>query len=97
MTSPIWLGSALGAERDAAPLVELFIVGMVRKAGVRQMVNMDGNGPGGELNDPALRREIELLGQLIETVARTGRPLHESEIDRALEVTHPAKCAQPAA
>lgn len=49
------------------------------------MVDMDENGPGGELNDSALWQEIELLGELMATVAHAGRRLGQSEIDRALD------------
>lgn len=46
------------------------------------MVDMDD--PCGELNDSALKEEIELLAELIEAVTRAGHRLCEWEIDRAL-------------
>lgn len=40
--------------------------------------------PSGDLNDPALKEEIELLGELMAAVTQAGHQLCESEIDRAL-------------
>jgi hypothetical protein len=40
-----------------------------------------------ELSDTVLRQEIELLGDLIETVADADHPLCQAEIDRALHIT----------
>lgn len=52
---------------------------------------------GAELDDAALRQEIELLAELIEAVARAGRPLHQSEIDHALQVNSSPHDAHAAA
>ena len=53
------------------------------------MEGSDGLGPGAaeELDDTALRQEIELLAELLETVADAPQPLCQAEIDRALHVT----------
>lgn len=40
-----------------------------------------------ELDDTALRQEIELLAELLETVADAPQPLCQEDIDRALHVT----------
>lgn len=39
-----------------------------------------------ELQDPALLAEIDLLCDLIEAAARTGRHLSQEEIDRAMGI-----------
>ncbi|MFC8501980.1 hypothetical protein ACFUC1_06440 [Pedococcus sp. NPDC057267] len=39
-----------------------------------------------ELDDTALRQEIELLAELLEKVADAPEPLCQAEIDRALHV-----------
>ena len=51
------------------------------------MQSRDEAGRGEELSDPALHDEIELLGELLETVALADRPLEQADIDRALRVT----------
>lgn len=43
-----------------------------------------------ELDDTALRQEIELLAELLETVADAPQPLCQAEIDRALHVADPS-------
>ncbi|WP_157606386.1 hypothetical protein [Phycicoccus sp. Soil802] len=43
-----------------------------------------------ELSDTVLAQEIELLGDMIETVATTDHPLCQAEIDRALHITPPS-------
>jgi hypothetical protein len=53
------------------------------------MNGADEVGTPEELDDTALRQEIELLGELIETVAEAGHPLCQAEVDRALHVTQP--------
>ena len=51
------------------------------------MVERDDVGPAAEeLDDTALRQEIELLAELLEKVADAPRPLCQEEIDRALHV-----------
>ena len=51
------------------------------------MRGADEVGPLEELSDTVLRQEIELLGDLIETVAGADHPLCQAEIDRALHIT----------
>ena len=46
------------------------------------MVDMDD--PLGELNDSALKEEIELLAELIDAVTQAGHQLCQAEIDAAL-------------
>lgn len=41
---------------------------------------------GPELRDAVLEQEIELLADLMDAVARAGRPLGQSEVDQALGV-----------
>ncbi|WP_270888188.1 hypothetical protein [Pedococcus sp. 5OH_020] len=36
------------------------------------------------LSDTALEQEITLLADVMDTVTAVGRPLHQSEVDRAL-------------
>ena len=51
------------------------------------MAERDDVGPAAEeLDDTALRQEIELLAELLEKVADAGQPLCQEEIDRALHV-----------
>lgn len=47
----------------------------------------DEASPGAELTDSALRQEIELLGELMESAAGADQPLCQAEIDRALRIT----------
>lgn len=61
------------------------------------MTDTDTDRTGGELYDGSLIREIELLAELIEAVARAGRPLSESEIDHALNVERSLDNAHAAA
>lgn len=51
------------------------------------MSGADAVSPLGELSDTVLHQEIELLGDLIETVAGADHPLCQAEIDRALHLT----------
>lgn len=51
------------------------------------MAERDDVGPAAEeLDDTALRQEIELLAELLEKVADSPEPLCQDEIDRALHV-----------
>ena len=61
------------------------------------MLDPDTDRPGGELYDGVLVQEIELLAELIEVVARAGRPLSDSEIDDALHVDSSRRAAHTAA
>lgn len=49
-----------------------------------------------ELDDTALRQEIELLAELLETVADAPQPLCQAEIDRALHVADVPEQPDPA-
>jgi hypothetical protein len=51
------------------------------------MSGADAVSPQDELRDTVLQQEIELLGDLIETVAGADHPLGQAEIDRALHIT----------
>ena len=59
------------------------------------MGGTDEADPLDELRDRALQQEIELLGDLIETLAGADHPLCEAEIDRALHLTEAPDDARP--
>jgi hypothetical protein len=54
--------------------------------GAWYMGTADEMSPLEELSDTVLRQEIELLGDVIETVANADHPLGQAEIDRALHL-----------
>lgn len=48
-----------------------------------------GRGPAEELDDAALREEIELLAEVMAAAAEAPQPLCQAEVDRALHVNDP--------